>query len=68
VKPLAAIAAVVALATLSGCVVAPPRGYYQQREPSYDRRYQERGDHYRYGRGDQRSRDGDHAGGTNSRD
>ena len=74
-KILTTIAVAAAMATLSGCVVAPARGYYQYRDPAYDRRYQGdqydnryRGDrNYRY-RGDARRHDGDHAGGTNPPD
>jgi hypothetical protein len=68
VKTLTTIALAAAIAALSGCVVAPARGYYQNRDPSYDRGYQSRDGHYYRHERDRRWRDGDHAGGTDARD
>jgi len=66
-KALTTIAIAAAIATLSGCVVAPGRSDYRYRDHSYERRHDR--DHYndRYN-DDDRRRDGDHAGGTVTRD
>lgn len=64
-KALTTLALVAAIATLSGCVVAP-RGEYRDRDHAYDHRYGERDHYYRYDNG--RRQDGDHAGGTRTPD
>jgi len=68
VKTLTSIALIAAIAALSGCVVAPARGYYQNRDHSYDRGYQNRDSYYDRHDRDRRWRDGDHAGGTRTPD
>lgn len=68
-KALTTIAIVTTIATLSGCMVVPGRSDYRYRDQSNERRYQDREhrDYYRHDR-NQRWRDGDHAGGTNTPD
>ena len=56
-----------ALAGLSGCVVAPDRGYRDHdHDRYYDHRYQDRDINVHSG--ERRSEDGDHAGGTGTPD
>jgi outer membrane biogenesis lipoprotein LolB len=56
------------IATLTGCVVAPGRTEYRDRNGSYDHQDRDR-HHYDYRHnGEGRSRDGDHAGGTGTPD
>lgn len=69
-KSLTTLAIVTAIATLSGCMVVPGRGDYRYRDQSTDSRYRDRDRDHGYYRhdGNQRWRDGDHAGGTNTPD
>jgi hypothetical protein len=63
-----AIATGAAIASLSGCVVAPARADYRDRDHvRYEHRYEDRDNHYRHN-DDARWRDGDHAGGTGTPD
>ena len=56
------------IATLTGCAVVPDRGEYRERNGSLVRHDRDgHHDDYRHN-GEGRSRDGDHAGGTNTPD
>ena len=67
-KSLTTLVVAVAAAVLSGCVVAPSRGYDRDH---HDNQYRQGRHHdgygYRHDR-DSRWRDGDHAGGTGTPD
>jgi len=68
-KAFTILAIVAAISTMSGCMVAPARGDYRDSDQSrYEHRDRDR-DHSNYQHNDDgRSRDGDHAGGTGTRD
>jgi hypothetical protein len=67
-KAFKAIAMVAAISTMSGCVVAPTRGDYRDRDQQhYERRPQDRDHSYRHD-DNGRLNDGDHAGGTRTPD
>jgi hypothetical protein len=68
-KALIMIALVAGTATLSGCVVAPARGDYRDRDSvRYEQRNHDRDHYYDRRNDDGRRHDGDHAGGTGTPD